>query len=69
MRNPTLLSQVSCADAECNSPLAGELRQHCEHRRKKKERALVLASPQFMRGLCLCVRRPGSHGEYACACA
>ena len=66
MRNPTLLSQVSCADAECNSPLAGELRQHCEHRRKKKERALVVASPRFMRGLCL--RRPGSHVACACAC-
>ena len=30
---------------------------------------LVLASSRFTRGLCLCLRRPGSHVAYACACA
>ena len=43
-------------------------------RKHKRKRAflflvLVLASSLFTRGLCLCLRRPGSHVAYACACA
>ena len=39
--------------------------------RKKKGACACVASSRFTRGLCLrlCLRRPGSHVAYACACA
>ena len=40
-----------------------------KHRRASLFLALVLASSRFTRGLCLCLRRPGSHVAYACVSA